>query len=101
MAAGDAQEIAGYELPGLLGSQLFELSLAASEAPRCPVYWLEIVREASRPLLPASRRIIENWSGDDREVATRAVVGEPFWRTLEIAECPDLVRETVKCLSPV
>ena len=101
LEAGEAQEIAGYELPGPLGAQLFQLSLASKQVPACPVFWLEIVRDAQRPLLPASRRIIEAWSNGNEAVDSRAVAGEPFWRTLEIAECPALIEETIACLSSV
>jgi exosortase A-associated hydrolase 2 len=97
--SGIALEIAGYDLaPELVGAierlRLIEL------APRgIPVHWFEIAPEGGGALSPASRRVAEAWLGDGVEVSVCTVAGEPFWQTIEIAECPALLEETTRAVA--
>lgn len=89
--AGRSVEVAGYELSAELAQGLTNLELGVGEPPRCKVDWLEVVRAEGGGILPGSRRVVERWQARGASVQVTPVVGEPFWRTLEIAECGALV----------
>jgi exosortase A-associated hydrolase 2 len=93
--AGDALEIAGYELHPGLASAIANLNLAAITPFTRVVKWIEVGSEPGSPLRPASRRVIEAWQAKGIETAASTVSGEPFWSTVEIAECPALLEASV------
>lgn len=97
--AGLAVEIAGYDLAPELAHAIERLKLAELGPRGVPVYWLDIVPEAGGPLSTASRRVADVWTSCGIEVDVRAVAGEPFWNTVEIAECPQLLSETLRVLA--
>lgn len=100
LAAGEALEIAGYELaPQLLAAiDALELeSLAAGELP--PIEWLEVSTGEPPALAPASARLVQRLRDSGRSVQARAVPGEPFWALQEITVAPSLVSATAGLLS--
>ncbi len=97
LAAGESLEVAGYELHPALATALATARL--SQPPEnVQTHWLEV--GAKPELAPASRRLLEQWQQAGVEVTARAVVGEPFWATQEIAEAPALLEATTACLCP-
>lgn len=94
LRAGEALEIAGYELhPGLA------LALEAADAhklpaPRCPVDWLELVADSGRALPPAAARLAGAWRGQGVDLRQQAVPGPQFWSAQEIEEAPLLLDAT-------
>jgi len=97
--AGAALEIAGYDLAPELAIAIGSLKLAELAPCNAPVHWFEVVPEAGRPLPPASRRVADAWIARGVEVSVRTVAGEPFWNTIEIAECPELLAETTRVVA--
>lgn len=101
MHAGEVLEIAGYDLAPALATAIDALKLAAlaPQAQGVPVHWFEVVAEAGRPFSPASRRVADAWIASGVALDTHAIAGEPFWNTIEIAECPALLAETARVLA--
>jgi exosortase A-associated hydrolase 2 len=94
--AGDTLEIAGYELHPELASAIANLNLAAMTPLTRVVHWIEVGGEPGSPLRPASRRVTEAWQAKGIETVGSTVAGEPFWSTVEIAECPALLDASVE-----
>ena len=57
--------------------------------------WLEVLADRTLSLRPAAKRVLDKWRGDGIEANGQHVLGEPFWSTLEIAECEELLELTV------
>lgn len=97
LRAGECLEIAGYMLAPELASALDGLSLGklVPAADRC--VWLEVVPGVQEPaaVSPASAQVLEAWKRGGATVDAKAVPGEPFWASVEIAECPALIDATL------
>jgi exosortase A-associated hydrolase 2 len=90
--AGETLEIAGYGINPALAQGMKDLAMDDLVIPaETPVNWLELVAEADRPLMPVSRRVIEQWQSVGVCVNTATAVCPSFWATQEIAQCPALV----------
>jgi exosortase A-associated hydrolase 2 len=99
LAAGECLEIGGYGLSGQLAGDLETLSLKQQLPSHVAcVNWMEVAREAKRPLMPASQGIIDAWRGSGVSVDSSVVACDQFWATQEIARCSGLVREAVRRL---
>lgn len=99
LAHGDALEIAGYSLAPELVTAIDALDLTELAQPGiAPMDWYEITNTPDRPLMPASRAVIEKWKTKEIVVEARSVVGEPFWNTLEIEVAPLLIAASTRCL---
>jgi exosortase A-associated hydrolase 2 len=91
LRAGDALEVAGYELAPELADALDTLALAAMPPPPCPLHWYDVVAAAGRPLTPASAKLMAAWREQGAELDAQALPGPQFWATQEIATCPALL----------
>jgi exosortase A-associated hydrolase 2 len=94
LRAGQALEIAGYDLAPELAQSIEALDAAALAVRGCPVDWLEIVPAAGRPLPPAAARVAASWQQEGVDLRVQALPGQPFWSTQEISECPALLDAT-------
>ena len=92
--AGGVVEVGGYDLASELARAIDGLKLADLAPRAVPVNWFEVVPEAGRPLPPASRRVADTWIAGGVKVNTHLVAGQPFWNTLEIVECQQLLDDT-------
>lgn len=102
LRAGEALEVAGYELSGQLASQLSSLKLAPDLTARLgEVHWLEVVRSTDASLPGASQQIVDTAKQNGVTITAGTVVGEPFWSSTEIVRVPDLVVRTVDALAPL
>lgn len=99
MERGNVLEIAGYELAPELALAIERLQLVELVPPATPVHWFEVATEAGRTLSPAARAVETAWVARGVEVSTHVIVGEPFWSTIEIAECPELVAATTRVIA--
>lgn len=99
LAAGNAVEVAGYELSPQLARSIDGLRVADLAPLAVPARWLELVPERGQQLPPASRRALRYWEAVGVDVEIRTVVGESFWNSVEIAECPELLRETTNAMA--
>ena len=101
LRGGLAQEIGGYHLHPRLAAAIDALRLAELVPAVKRVHCLEVSASAEPKLSPASQRAMEAWRGKGLEVRTTAVEGEPFWSTIEIAECKALLAATEASLGSV
>ena len=97
LAAGRPLEIAGYELAPELAFAIERLDLASLAPQNVPARWFEVNAEG-KPT-PVLRRAAQAWSAAGVEVDLQAVRGEPFWSSVEISECPELVAATSDALA--
>jgi len=100
MNAGGFVEVAGYEIGAACAEQLEQLNLATELGPHLGrVHWIELIRDANGAVGGASRSAIEAARARGVDVVAQAVVGEPFWSSVEIVRNPQLVACTVDALS--
>ena len=99
LRAGECLEIGGYGLSGQLADELETLSLKQQRPSHAScVNWVEVAREAERPLMPASQEVIDGWRKSGVSVNSSVAACDQFWATQEIAQCPELVQEAVNHL---
>lgn len=94
LAQGRSLEIAGYELHPDLAAAITRQDLLASIPAVKRVHWFEVAPEPGSQPRPPSRRVMEAWTKRGVSVNTAVVQGEPFWSTIEIAECEALLGAT-------
>jgi exosortase A-associated hydrolase 2 len=99
LAGGGVLEIGGYELNPDMAGAIDGLRLADLVPAVKRVHWLEVSTQPEPAITPASRRVVETWRGAGLDVRATAVAGEPFWSTLEIAECAALIDATAASLA--
>jgi len=95
MAAGEPIEVSGYMLPPALAAAIDGVKLAASGREGVQVDWFEVLGELAEDVTPATRRVRDELSRRGMDVRLHTIRGEPFWATVEIAECPRLLEATV------
>lgn len=98
LARGMSLEIGGYDLHPELAAEIERLRLADLVPAAKRVHWLEVVAQASPRVPPASQRTLDAWRLKGLDVHATAVTGEPFWSTIEIAECEALLWATENSL---
>ena len=89
LAAGQTLEVAGYQLAPDMATAIDNLQ-AARMTPHAPLFWAEIMADASRPVPAARRNLANSWPRCEMQI----VEGEPFWSTQEIHECSALLDTT-------
>lgn len=94
LARGETLEIAGYDLHPELALAIESLDPALLTPHKIPVHWFELATAPDRPLTAAASSTVERWRRARAQVQARQVVGQPFWSTQEITECPALVAAT-------
>jgi exosortase A-associated hydrolase 2 len=94
LAQGRTLEIAGYDLHPDLAAALERVQLAPLRPAVKWVDWIEVGTEAAPAVRPGSQRVVERWRAEGVRVRTASVVGEAFWSTIEITECPALLDAT-------
>jgi exosortase A-associated hydrolase 2 len=97
LAEGTALEIAGYELSPELVSAIERLDLAALAPKSVPAQWFEVSAQGTPS--PAVQRGLQAWRAAGAEVDLVPVRGEPFWSSVEIIECPELIAATSDSLA--
>ena len=94
---GEAVEVGGYMLAPALASGIDKLRLAQLAIP-APVFWLEVSPTPGAQPSPASLKVIDSWVASGVQVSAQTIVGDSFWATQEITECPGLLVETLKAM---
>ena len=99
LAEGHSLEVAGYELSSGLFGDISALRLDVSGiADLPPIYWLDVVQDASRGVSLASQRVLDTWTEQGVHAEVDCVEGDAFWGTQEISEVPGLVDKTIQYL---
>lgn len=100
--AGEMIEVAGYDVSPALVKQLDQINVKRfTLSPGSSIDWFEVVNKADKPLLPVSRKLIEEWRTQGLDIRAVAVEGEPFWATQELANAPFLIGRTMSAVSEV
>lgn len=96
--AGDAVEVAGYEIAPALATGLDTLRLA-DMTPRADTQaiWVETGAE-ERGHSPASQRVIDAWSENGASIRTCLCAGDPFWTIQETTTAPAMIDVTLDAL---
>lgn len=98
LLAGEAVEIAGYDLNPALASGLEAARLGpVAGVPR--LSWLECSPREGATLSPASSSLLAAWRSAGCLVHAEAVRGPAFWQSTEIEDAPALVQATLNALS--
>jgi exosortase A-associated hydrolase 2 len=97
LVAGETLDIAGYELAPELAFTIERLDLAGLAPKNVPAQWFEVNAEGKPS--PALRRAGQAWSAAGAEVELRPVRGEPFWSSVEISECAELIAATSEAIA--
>lgn len=87
-------EIAGYELPLDIATNMERLKLADLGVAGRMHHWFEIAADSSGEPPPACTRVIEVWKNRGIPSDLIRIQGEPFWSTQEITDCPELIART-------
>ena len=96
--AGDAVEVAGYEIDPALAAGLDPLRLADMPPQAgASVIWVETGTEDRGPN-PASQRVIDAWSQQDMNIQTCLCPGDPFWTIQETTTAPAMIDVTIDAL---
>lgn len=95
---GETLEVAGYALGPRLASGMDAVRLEPPAGDGLPVHWLEVGLEARDKPTPAVAAALSRWAEAGSVANYRSIVGEQFWKTLEIGECPALIDATRDCL---
>ncbi len=101
LAAGQAQDVAGYSLSPTLAGGLEQAQLmpAPRGAAGSRVVWLEVSSRERAALLPASQPCIAAWGAAGHAVDAAVVPGPAFWQTQEIEDAPALLAATLDALA--
>ena len=96
LLGGESLEVAGYLLAPEMGRALAALKLAECSPRVEHCNWLEIVSSSALGLSRTSQTVVDTWRAQGVDPAVRIVAGEPFWSTVEVAECLPLIEETTR-----
>jgi uncharacterized protein len=99
LLSGEAMEIAGYQLSPRLARALDAAELTMPGGYRGQVLWMEVCSAEPTALQAASAGYISKMEDQGLPVQASAVKGDPFWQTVEVAECATLVNATVSLMS--
>jgi exosortase A-associated hydrolase 2 len=94
LRAGEALEIAGYELAPAMADAIESLDAAALFVASCPVHWFEAVPADGRPMSPAAAKVTTAWQAAGAAPQIHLVTCPPFWAAQEVTECAALVAAT-------
>ena len=98
LEANQSVEVGGNRLSPAMAREMGGVKLAAMH-PVCPITWLEVGTVNNELLGPASQRVAEAWRNTGAGIQSQTVVGDPFWATQEISECPQLINATLAHLA--
>lgn len=94
LRAGEALEVAGYDLAPALAAAIESLDAAHLPVTACPVHWFEAVPAEGRPMSPAGAKVFAAWQNHGVAANVHLVVCPPFWASQEVTECPSLIAAT-------
>ncbi|MEZ5571756.1 MAG: hydrolase 2, exosortase A system-associated [Halioglobus sp.] len=94
LRSGRSLMIAGYELSSTLALELARVRLN-DLVPSCPVHWLEIGASPAGNHSAASENVREHWREQGVSVDTAFAQGDPFWRTIDAPDNPQLYANTL------
>ncbi len=97
LRSGKSLLVAGYELSATLALEISRVRLG-DLAPQCPVRWIDVGTGRQQPNV-ASANVHQRWRDSGIMVEWEAIEGESFWRNVDAADSPQLIRHTVEALA--
>ena len=91
LAAGEAVEVAGYELSPALVNGIDALDAGGIALPACRIDWFAQRGPAAGRAALARRQLCAGWVERGADVRSHDIEGVPFWATSEIGVCPTLL----------
>ena len=100
LAQGESVEIGGYRLSPSLAAGLEQAELALPPS-LVRAEWFELSTRPDAGLSPAAQTRLAAWRSSAKEARlnARVVCGPAFWQTVEISECPQLIRASLDALA--
>lgn len=99
---GESIEVAGYDVSPALVKQLDQVAIKQFTLPfNASIDWFEVVNKPDKPLLPVSRKLVEELNAHGLAIRAVTVEGEPFWGTQELARAPLLIERTSAAIEEV
>lgn len=95
LLAGEAVEIAGYQVCADLANGLEAAELAPPTNGSGRVVWLETSLRDEASLTPVAQQCIERWRSAGFSVEAAVVRAPAFWQTTEIEDAPGLISATL------
>lgn len=93
-------EVAGYDVKRELLAGIEAVELRNTSITRYSrVTAFEVAAADSESVSPALERVLSTWRNAGANVSSRAVQGDPFWATTEIATVPGLLDKTIADLT--
>jgi exosortase A-associated hydrolase 2 len=99
LLSGQTLELSGYDLNSGLAKAMDSVDMALYSKTETPVFWLEVVRDTTRPVSPAVSKILDVWKTNNISVNHVQLSCESFWSSGEITECADLICATTEILA--
>lgn len=100
LESGESIEVAGYSLAGKFYQQLSDRSLQDyTLSPEPVVTVVEVATGANMVLTPVTQKQLALWEAGGVRCEGIAVTGNAFWMTQELAEAPELIRQTTSWFS--
>ena len=99
LSNGKQLEVAGYPLTPSLYADFERVTLDASVSLDIPIALIEISTRANRDLSAAAQKQLSAWKDQGRTLYSKAVGGDPFWATQELADAPELLDVGVEALT--
>jgi hypothetical protein len=100
IATGEIIEVAGYELTNELVSAIERTKATeVMDIKPCSIEWVEIVRSAAATAPLPTTKTIDFLSSKGFDIRLQCVVSEPFWSSVEIVTCAELIDTSVTALS--
>jgi exosortase A-associated hydrolase 2 len=96
LAQRETLEIAGYhlapDLASAIASRTFRDLVEANQATA--INWLEVTTDLSATFSPASQKVLDMLTQQNRVTTAKVVTGQPFWLAQEITLAPELLSAT-------
>lgn len=95
LAAGEAVEVAGYDIAPEMAAALDALELAELAHPALgTVTWFEVVHDPMQPISAAGARCLAAWTASGLAVKDQTIPGRSFWTGQAITLVPELIAAT-------
>jgi uncharacterized protein len=99
LRAGQAVEVAGYELSPALASGMEQANFDLPDGCTGRIVWLEVSDHDVPALSPAATRAIDRLQARQIGVEAEAMRGPAFWQTQEIEECEVLLERSLAAVA--
>jgi exosortase A-associated hydrolase 2 len=98
LAGGETVEVAGYDVTPELQREMDVLKITLAMVNVKCVEWFEVVQPYAEDVSAGARRLVDSLLQGGVNLSLYKVVGDPFWSTVEIVDCPELIDATCNAM---